>query len=112
MSIGGSSSVRSDVNLVSSPRPNRGSSRSKSKSVWVSWEYIATLESDHAFCESELARFEAELANCRVALGGCHSGIMSLQIGLAGASAFHVGCQASMNRVSSTLAKIYGRGKN
>lgn len=110
-SIGDSSSARAGVNLVSLSGPNRGSSRSKSKSVWVSWGDIATLESDHAFCESELARFEAELANCRAALGACHSRIMSLHIGLAGASAFHVGCQASMTRVSSTLAKIAGRGE-
>jgi hypothetical protein len=110
-SIGDSSSVGADVNLVSSSGPNRGSSRSTGNGVWVSWEDIATLEYDHAVCGRELARLADELANCRAALAAFNSGFAQLQISLVGATAFQGICQVGITRVSSTLEKIDRRPK-
>lgn len=110
-SIGDSSSVRADVNLVSSSGPNRESSRGRGSGVWVSWKDIATLEYDHAICERELARLAAELANCRAELAAFNSGFAQLQLSLAGATALQGICQVGITRVSSTLEKIDRRAK-
>jgi hypothetical protein len=110
-SIDDSSSVRADVNLVSSSGPNKGSSGGRGDGVWVSWKDIAALEYDHAVCERELASLADELANCRASLAALNSGFVQLQLSLAGATALQGICQVGITRVSNTLEKIDRRAK-